>query len=149
MHNTLAESSVGLTLMPIAQQLRVDMSATPSQPILASELQRFLHLVLCDGRFLDQVATDPRGVANKLGFDLSPEAEAQFREKSVDQHMLELLTIKYPATLSKDVPDYVVVGILIVGVAVIVVGILDGIVVVVADTPKRPRDRSARAHLKL
>jgi hypothetical protein len=147
MPEPLTESGLGLTLMPAAQQRLLDMSATPSQPISLSELQRFLHLVVCDGRYLDQVVNDPQGVAKKLGLDLSPEAEAQFREKSLDQHLVELCVIKYPAMQLELVIDIVVVVFIAVVVSIAAIYIYDryhG-----GERKKPPIDRSAHAHLKL
>jgi hypothetical protein len=149
MHEPLAESGLGLTLMPAAQQRRLHMSDSHNQPTSLSELQRFMHLVACDGRFLAEVVNDPGGVAKKLGTDLSPDVQAQFREKSLDQHLAELWLIKYPAKQMEAVSDYVINVVIVVVVAIAAIVLIDGIVALVGQRPKRPIDRSPHAHLKL
>jgi hypothetical protein len=86
----------------------------------ATPLQQFLDRVVCDGRFLDTVIQDPRAVADTLGIELSPETEAQVKEKSLNAHWADFYANGY--------------GMMPIGIMIGIVGvcILLGIVVVVA-----------------
>lgn len=144
-HEDVRRSHLSLELMPAVQRRRLDLSVTHTQPVSLSELQRFTHLVVCDGRFLEQVGHDPSGVAKNLGLDLPPEAEAQFRRKPLHQHLIDLWAVKYPGSRFEAVSDYVILVVLAVALAIAAIAIID----IFVKGPKRPVDRSPHAHLKL
>jgi hypothetical protein len=132
-------------LLPGSTQRPTALAEAPPSPPLQSELHRFLDLVICDGRYLNEVATDPRLVADWLGFDLSAETEAELRAKSLEQHVAGLYVQELPAA----VIPVSAIGIVVIPVAVAVVA---GIAYVRYSSPKRTEmvsDRSPRANLKL
>src|SRR5207247_7112227 len=84
------------------------------QPVIQSELHRFLDAVICDGRFLQLLTRDPRFVAERVGFELSPETEAELREKSLERHLTDLYASRYPSLLAPIAIVIIVAAIIII-----------------------------------
>jgi hypothetical protein len=111
------------------------------KPELETEIRRFLHEVICDGRFVDEVGRDPEFVAAELRFSLSRETADRIRRESLDRHLDELVDTRFAA-----LPAFLVI--------VLVIGIVAIIVVVIAwkySTESRPsvKDFSPHKDLKL
>src|SRR5215813_13022005 len=126
-------------LLPGASKRLTDLAAASPTPPPQSELHRFLDLVLCDGRYLQVLATHPRYVADQLGFDLSAEAEAELRAKPLDQHLAGLYIERFQA----------IPGAIIIIVAAIIIIIAIAISRYSKETKAVVRDLSPRANSKL
>lgn len=136
---SMQSEQVPILLPGATKRLTALAEAAPSPP-LQSEVHRFLDLVICDGRFLSDVTTDPRLVADQLGFDLSAETEAKLRAKPLEQHVAGLYTQKFQAIDP--------ISIIIIVAAIIII-----IAIAISRYSKQSRamvrDLSPRANLKL
>jgi hypothetical protein len=127
-------------LLPGASKRLTDLAAASPTPPPQSELYRFLDLVLCDGRYLQVVTTNPRYVADQLGFDLSAEAEAELQAKPLNQHLTGLYIERFQA---------LPVAAVIIIVAAIIIIIAIAISRYSKETKAMVRDLSPRANSKL
>ena len=127
---------------------RLSMEALPQEePLLQSELHRFLDLAICDGRFWHDVASNPRRVAEQLGFELSSETEVQLRAQPLEQQLAELYAVRYQ--IAQAIPQGIALGILIVPVAVVIIVGVYIFIREVRGSTSFVRDRSPHAHLKI
>lgn len=127
-------------LLPGATKRITAMADAPTPPPLESELHRFIDLVICDGRYLHEVSSNPRWVSEQLGFDLSLEAEAELRAKPLQQHTAGLYAVKFEG--AAHVAIIIIVAAIIIIIAIVVVRYNRSEATIV-------RDVSPRAKLKL
>jgi hypothetical protein len=127
-------------LLPGASKRLTALSQAPPAPPLQSEVHRFVDLVICDGRYLNEVTTTPRLAADALGFDLSAEAEAELRAQPLQRHVAGLYAVKFEGAIH--------VAIIIIIAAIIII-----IAIAISRYSKESRamvrDLSPRGNLKL
>lgn len=112
-----------------------------SKPVpLQSELHRFLDLVICDGRYLNEVENDPTMVANQLGFELSADTEAEFRAKPLQHHVAGLYAERFQGAIGQ-------IAIIVIAAIIIIIAI--AIVRYSRKSEALVRDLSPHARLKL
>jgi|SRR5215831_4535412 len=115
-------------LIPGVSEQTSRLAAASAQPAPMTELQRFLHRVICDGRFIEEVSTDPQRVAEELEFDLSRETADQVKSKELREHVGDLCETRFEAL----------------GPIAIVI-IVAAIIIIIAITISRYSDRSKAA----
>src|SRR5450755_652459 len=141
MPETSMQSESILLLLPGASKRLSALAEAPPSPPLQSEVHRFLELVICDGRYLNEVATNPRLVAEGLGFDLSAEAESELRAKPLEEHVAGLHMERFQTVDP--------LSIIIIVAAVVVVAAIAISRYSKKQTRQMVRDLSPRADLKL
>jgi len=140
MQETSIQSEPVPVLLPGATKHLTALAEAPPAPPLQSEVHRFLDLVICDGRYLNEVTSNPRRVADALGFDLSAEAEADLRAAPLQQHVAGLYTERFQGFLPAAI-------IIIVAAIIIIIAIV--VVRYTRESKAMVRDLSPQAKLKL